>query len=280
MDIQLGILFWFYKDINVCENRLQILSKFNPETPIFGLYGGSREEEEHFRTKLEPYLNSFYRIPEDNSFQKWINGDLYILDWYNNIGKKLQWESIVIVQWDLLALISFSKLFSTLKKNEIFLHPLKKIDKKFEKEWYWTSKKSLKQINLNDPKRPFLRTNYLKFKKLVKEKYSYDQKIPRTIFMLAVFSRNFLETYRNIEDIHVGFLEYKIPTYAKIFEVPIHSFSLGENIKLAIEDRPLNARSHEISRLFIDNELKKKDGWRVFHPYYKKFETDPINLND
>ena len=33
-----AILFRFYKEIDVCINRLKLIKKYNPELEIFGLY--------------------------------------------------------------------------------------------------------------------------------------------------------------------------------------------------------------------------------------------------
>ncbi len=42
--VQLGILFWFYRDVGLCRNRLRLLRRRNPGTPIYGLYGGPRSD--------------------------------------------------------------------------------------------------------------------------------------------------------------------------------------------------------------------------------------------
>jgi hypothetical protein len=69
-------------------------------------------------------------------------------------------------------------------------------------------------------------------------------------------------------------LEYKIPTYAKIFGIPIYKHDLGVwwfNEKVKRGEAPLNAREVEISQKLIKSELKKEDGFRIFHPYFKEW---------
>jgi len=64
-------------------------------------------------------------------------------------------------------------------------------------------------------------------------------------------------------------LEYKIPIYAKIFNIPFYKKDLGTFWWERQKDLPINALPKEIKKSFIDKELKKTSGWRIFHPYYK-----------
>ncbi len=69
-----------------------------------------------------------------------------------------------------------------------------------------------------------------------------------------------------------GLLEYKIPTYAEIFNISLYKRDLGVlwfNKKAQEGQTPLNAIGIEIPNKFIESELNKKDGYRIFHPYFK-----------
>ena len=46
--MELAILFWFYKEPEICLNRLKILKKYNPDLKIFGLFGGDIKEEKNY----------------------------------------------------------------------------------------------------------------------------------------------------------------------------------------------------------------------------------------
>jgi hypothetical protein len=43
--MNLAILFWFYKEPEICRNRLKLLKVKNPNTQIFGLYGGPDKKQ-------------------------------------------------------------------------------------------------------------------------------------------------------------------------------------------------------------------------------------------
>ena len=119
---QLSILFWFYKDSAVCINRLRLLRKYNPQIPIYGLYGGNSEEAPRFKTALGPYLDDFFHYTTPASEQwKWENGDLMIAAWYRNRGQFLPWRTLVVVQWDMLIFDYIEKVFEELKEGEILL---------------------------------------------------------------------------------------------------------------------------------------------------------------
>ena len=137
--VDLAILFWFYKDPKVTLNHLRLIKRTNPKLKIYGLYGGPRSSKKSFREKLAPLLDSFYATPSQDKEWKWRHGDLAILDWYEKEGMDLKWESIALVQWDMLVFDSLLNWFSDLKKGQIFLSGLRTISKVLELGWYWTS---------------------------------------------------------------------------------------------------------------------------------------------
>ena len=258
--MKLAVIFWFYKNVPVCTNHLQILKKHNPDLKIFGLYGGDRERAEGFRKKLSPYLDNFYICPFRGSRWKWFHGDLVLLDWFNKRGKKLRWDSVAIVQWDMLVFDSLQRIFQGLKKDQIFLSGLRQLSPFIEKRWTWTKK----------PTR-IRRYQYLKFVDYLKEYYGYKNRLLCCLFILEVFPRKYFKCFNQVVDKELGMLEYKVPTYTKIFGIPFYKKDIGIwwfNNKTAM---PLNARVIEVKNNYIKKELSKKSGWRIFHPYFKNW---------
>lgn len=256
--MNLAILFWFYKEPEICENRLQILKKNNPNLKIFGLFGGEKKEVDVYKEKLGKYLDDFYVFSANHgSDWKWINGDLMILDWYENRGVNLMFDSVVVVQWDMLVFDSLEKQLSGIKKREIFLSGLKNLDEETEKKWDWTTP---------DGKE---RQNYINFLGYTKDNYGYKDNPPLCcLFIIQVFPRIFFEKYLTVENREIGMLEYKVPIYAKIFDVPFYEKDFGVRWH-GSEIKPLNAIPEEIPEQYIRQQLSKESGWRLFHPYYK-----------
>ena len=262
---KLAILFWFYKEHEICVNRLQLLKKYNPNLVIFGLYGGKQENEKSYKEKLGNFLDDFYTSPFTNSDWKWINGDLVLLDWYDKRGRNLEFDSAVVVQWDMLVFDSLENQFKGIAKDQIFLSGLKKLDNYTENNWDWTR-----------PGREE-RKNYLNYIRYVSENYQYNHEPVCCLFVLEVFPRIFFEKYLKIKNKEFGMLEYKVPIYSEIFNIPFFEKDLGVHWWGNVKTMPMNAEPTEIETRYINKELGKKNGWRIFHPYFKKWNLSPLD---
>ncbi len=262
--MELAILFWFYKEPDICENRLRLLRKYNPDITVYGLFGGVQEEADTYRKRLGKYLDDFYVSLETDPNRKWIHGDLMILEWFGSRGRNLKWDSIAIVQWDMLVFTSLREYFSDMRGGEIFLSGLRMLDDEIESRWNWTKSDGIE------------RGNYLSFRDHISRRYGYAGDLLACLFIFEIFPRIFFERYLEVSDREVGMLEYKVPTYAKIFNIPFYKRNLGVwwfAPEAESGHIPLNARGVEIPEAYIREELEKPGGYRIFHPY---FELWPI----
>jgi hypothetical protein len=246
----LAILFWFYKEPAVCENRLDVLARHNGDLPVYGLYGGSGDEAAAFEARLGPRLADFYTAPPADSQWKWLNGDLMLLDWYERRGRALSWDQVAIVQWDMLVLGPLRDQFPGLRPAQMSLPHLRRLDASDEAAWYWASAR---------------RDEYLRFRQHVRESRGYDRQPLGCGFMFAIIPRAFFEHYATVSGKEIGFLEYKLPTYAEIFGIPFYEKDFGVGTAM-------NAINQQIGRDFIRAELAKAGGWRLFHPHYEPWD--------
>lgn len=275
--MKLAILFWFYKEPEICKNRLEILRQYNPTTPIYGLYGGDLASANEFNSDFSNYLDDVYIFSENkDSYWKWIQGDLMITHWYRERGKDLEWDSIIVVQWDMLVFGAVEELFSMLKPDQILLSGLRPVAE-VEDDWQWVS-----------PKISEMRQQYLKFLDYVHKVYDYRQSPLGCLFIVVCFPRIFLEKYSRVDESELGFLEYRIPIYAQIFDISFcenHSFNAwwvdvdpafwAKNfvlrawisINLKLNPNPLNPAKRGISLIPIFCRLNTRKGARIFHPY-------------
>jgi hypothetical protein len=283
--MKLAILFWFYKEPDVCKDRLKLLRQDNPTTPIYGLYGGDLATVGQYKSQLNQYLDDFYTFPENkDSHWKWLQGDLLLTDWYRERGQYLSWDTVVIVQWDMLVFGAIEQLFSMLQPGQILLSGLRPI-KEIENDWMWVT-----------PKNQNHRQTYLEFLEHITKTYDYDQEPMGCLFIAVCLPRTFLERYAYIEQPDLGFIEYRIPMYAQIFGIPFcedHPFQAdwGRNdprdpmfraknpvkrllnaFHLKLNPIPLNPW-RDISLIPIYRQLRKKAGFRIFHPYQRLFPT-------
>jgi len=134
---QFACLFWFYKSPELCENRLRIFRRHNPDTPIYGLFGGNPTEAHLFEQRLAPWLDDFYVfIQKRTSHWKWYHGDQMIMDWFRQRGQRLNWDTVFIAQWDMLVFDALSNQFSMLKKDELLLSGLRPVSQ-VDPWWYY-----------------------------------------------------------------------------------------------------------------------------------------------
>ncbi len=279
--MKLAILFWFYKEPDVCKDRLELLRQHNPTALIYGLYGGNPDAASHYQSLLAPYLNDFYAFTEDrDSLWKWLQGDLLLTHWYRERGKDLDWDTVVIVQWDMLVFGAVEDLFSMLKKDQILLSGLRPIAE-VEQDWTWVA-----------PKVPERRHQYLEFLTHVRETYHYHHEPLGCLFIVVGLPRIFLDKYSSVEQPELGFIEYRIPMYAQIFGIPFcenhpfqawwvdvdPSFQAKNPLKRAVNalhlklnPNPLNPARRDISLIPIYRHLCSQTGARIFHPYQQTF---------
>lgn len=203
--MRIAILFWFYKDIPLCENRLRLLRRHNPHISIFGLYGGDVNEAPRFNAALAPYLDDFYTFAETDDPQwKWQHGDLMINHWYRQRGNALEWDTIFIAQWDMVVTKPVGELFKGLQRDELLLSGLRPVTE--VEDWWWWIKAGTER-----------REEYQRFLEYMRTSRGYDADPLCCQFIVACLPRSFLERYSHVENAELGFLEYKIPMYAQLF---------------------------------------------------------------
>ncbi len=261
--MRLAILFWFYKDIHICENRLRLMRKYNPDVPIYGFYGGDPSDSKLYSSSLSRYLDDFYEFEEQRDASwKWQNGDLMLADWFKYRGKSLSWDTIVVVQWDMLVIGPIYKIFSMLKKDEILISGLRPVSE--VQQWGWVAE--------DQPER---RERYLEFLQYLKLKYNFKQDPLCCLFLVACLPRKFMEKYSQIENRELGFFEYRIPIYAQVFDTPLcmqHPFTpWWDRVEPMRWDSILRAVGIPISEYTIYKNLLLRRGARIFHPYHDVF---------
>lgn len=269
--MKLAILFWFYKNARVCRNRLQMLRRHNPDTAIYGLYGGDSTQVDHFKTELAPYLDDFFDFSAQKDAKwKWLYGDLLIAEWYRQRGQFFHWDTIIIVQWDMLIFGKMEKVFSELREGEILLSGLRPVEE-VRMWWKWTSENN-----------PAEHERYNAFIEHVRKEFDFKQEPLCCQFIVACLPRDFLERYINITTPELGFIEYRLPVYAQIFGTP---FCKSEKIKcwwgtdLSMQNVPTHERvinavglQQPIKTIFA--HLARPDGARIFHPFNHIFPFD------
>ena len=254
------ILFRFHTEVGICENRLKLLNKHNPEVKIFGLFGGQEEDLETFQGKLNPYLESIYCIRGKRPSWKRTHGDLALRMWYEDVGKTLSFDILYFIEWDLLLFEPLEKIYGHIPENGVGLTSLTSL-KDIEGQWFWLSNESFR-IQWHD---------LLRF---VKDKYGYDQDPLACEFSGACMPREFLEKYSNAEIPEFCHDELRIPLFCQVFNFKCYNTNLCRAWFDAAEQKLFNCDNKEIRLSTITEELAKQSGRRAFHPVRKMFNFD------
>lgn len=270
--MDLGILFWFYKDAEVCQNRLRLLRHHNPELAVYGLYGGPVEEAGAYSRGLADLLDDFWCFSDTKDTQwKWRNGDLVLSTWFSERGEKLSWDSIFLAQWDTLVCGSLGHILPTLEPGQMLMSGLRPIAQ-VQSWWQWM--------------RDEARLEYEAFRSHIEARYGTIEDPKCCQFIVMVLPREFLVRYASIDEPELGFLEYKVPMYAQAFGT-----SLVEDTCFVPwwPEEPATARAKRTATLMhawrtplrlpvVMYERFRPDGRRVFHPYHGIYPHDLASL--
>jgi len=272
---KLAVLFWCYKEVVLCRDRVASLRKQNPDTPIYILFGGEPTDAEKFEHALSPFADDFYVFDEPPPLKseeqvakfregvrwKYVFGDLLFIGWFKNRGVHLKWDTVVIVQWDMLIFGKINDLFSCLQTDEALFSGLRPVAE-VETKWSWTS-----------PDHPVEREMYERFMAYVAERYDYHAEPMCFVAIVLAMSRKFLEKFATIEEPALGFLEYRLPVYADIFNIPVckdHPFKPWWGaVEPYTVGSVLRALPFPIWEPVILLNLLKRNGARLFHPYWR-----------
>lgn len=268
--MNLGILFWFYKDAPLCRNHLRYYRKRNPGVPIYGLYSGEPEQAGEFKAALGPLLDDFYAFDQPRSdYWRWANGDLVIADWYRNRGHALEWDTVFLAAWDVLAAAPVRELFRDLPPDHLLLSNVRPV-RDVEAWWRWVNRK---------------RERFDAFMDEVRRRHGEAVEAYCCQFIIVCLPRVFLEKFAAADAPEKGFVEYRVPTYAKLLGVPFHcdpGFDAvwpgepGESGDAAPEEL-LNPGIREVPMRAIARELLRPGGRRLFHPVERTWPTGPAS---
>jgi hypothetical protein len=266
---RLAILFWWYKEPEICADRLRLLRRLNPDLPIYGLYGGPPQSG-NVSTCMPSLLDDDWAYAEDRSAEwKWHHGDLMLSAWYRERGMKLAWDTLVIMQWDMLALAPLRRIFGNVARDEIFLPGLRAIEE-VGPHWWWTR-----------PGTP-QHDEFMRFREMMAARYGFKGPYLACQFVTGIMPRGFMEGYVSNPEPELGFLEYKMPAFAscmglKLLKYP--GFDVVWPMDINSKDRvTLTAAKREVGDALIASECLKPTGARLFHPVSRHFPSSRLGF--
>ena len=264
---RLAALFWFYKAFDLCRERVELLRRFNPGLLVYGLYGGDPADGEAARAALGDRLDDLflYEGPQDATW-RWIHGDQVIAAWHAARGPTLAWDTLVVVQWDMLVLAPLQSMLAELRLGEAAFsgdRPLAEV----APWWGWGGIVGNAEQN----------RVMAEFRAWLSDRFGCDVPLWSCLFVVAALPRGFLDRYLAEGPPEPGFLEYKLPTLARMFGTPVRQVAALDawwRADPATRDAPpaaraINATGDAVAPALMLAELADPQGRRAFHPVYE-----------
>jgi hypothetical protein len=282
MNPHMAVLFWCYKEPSLCRDRLEWFRRYNPHTPVFVLFGGNPTDSEVFREALAGLYQDFWahsgeppeatlpqavHCPSGGQAWKWYYGDLLIRDWFRDRGRGLSWDRVFVMQWDMLVLAPLDRVLAGMGAGEALFSGLRPVSE-VEQKWTWTS-----------PEKPAFRSDYLDFVRSMATDFDHHEPPLCALAVVMVLPRAFWEAFDTIPQPALGFIEYKLPTCAAAFGIPLNRsirFSVWwDDLEPLRWHHSLRAVSIDIHPLVIALGRFLPGGPRIFHPYSKPLPKSP-----
>jgi hypothetical protein len=244
-------LFRYHRDLEVCKNRLQFFSRFNPGIKIHGLFGGDKSKFDKFTRELD-LLSSNHLITDVPEEWKWKDFDFVLKKWYAEKGNQLEFRNLYLLEWDFILYGSVEKAYKEYPVDHVIftgLRPLREIESK----WYWT---------IHPPKKK----EYEKLKTFLQEKHGFAKQLYGCMCPGLRVSKTFLDSMQEIDLPDYGNDELRFPIYAQLAGIDFSGNDFFKRWFSKRESKYFNCNSKEIKPKTIHKQLKKKRGRRAFHP--------------
>lgn len=252
------ILYRYHNNIDFCKDRLEFINKLNPDVPIYGLFGGEEHDFRLFDSELNQFFQHNYCITGKSAQWKWQHSDLVYRLWFKDIGHTIDFDSVVVLEWDLILFESIEKTYGFVQRDQVGLTGLTPL-KKIEKKWFWT----------RDPEQ---RENWLKLYEYVQSTFSYSAAPYASLCPGVILPKSFLKKYSQIDVPELCHDELRIPLFAQALGFDVVDLGFYKKWFSKSEWRYFNCNNWGIELKLIQNELAKKKGRRVFHPFREKIQ--------
>lgn len=231
-----------------------MLRLYNPGLEVHGLYGGADDSFEAIKAQSVHDLDSLFCDGGRSPKWKWMNNDLSVRRWYLEHGCSLEFDSVVVVEWDLIMFASIDDLYGHLPPDSVAVTaPVPLTD--VEARWFWTPQPGWRQQ--------------------VEELLAHCERrhgwrpVPRACLNVGIhLPRGFLHRFATEDVPELGHDEIRIPIYAAILGYPLVDTGFyGEWFDSEVEQSfNCNRRAIEPSR--VAAEVSQERGRRVFHPVF------------
>lgn len=254
------ILLRFHKDLEIVQNRIDILHHFNSELQIYGLFGGNKDELTQYRKNLHGLEHIHFLNITDREI-KWKFSDVSILRWYQEFGRNLDFDILYTIEYDLVILSKLTELVPV-SGSQIALTGLINLSDIREK-WDWLTDTPHKEESQE-------------FMTFMRNNYSINSFFA-CLAPGAVLNKSFLDAYAQATVPLIGHDELRLPQLAQAFDQKLVDTGFYDNWNSANPETEqyFNCNNNEVLPEVVYRAYRQ--GIRkVFHPVYKPIDLAKI----
>lgn len=258
------ILFRFHGDFDVVKERVKILQHFNPDLPVYGLFGGAKEEYDRAERQVGQLFENIWLYPKAKDRDwKWIHGDLMAKQWFKDFGHTVNFDFVFSYEYDLLTAAALKDVYPNIDQDSIALSAITKLDT-VKDWWYWTSHENMK-------------AKWEEFRKYMNKEYGLVEQKYASLGPGALFSRKFLEKFAETVDAEWTIEEVTLPAYAEALGLKLVDHGMHPGFNAPKEEQMFfNCNNDEVGLKDIFTQLTKTDGRRTFHPVKYRVTLDEL----
>lgn len=251
-----ALLYIFYGSPSTCANRLRIFRELNPDLKIYGVCTAGISQKRRFKF-VEDQCDHLWYLPDHDPKWCWYNLDKVACMWFEDAGVNLDFEKILVVDWDLLLLEPVKNWLDQVGECEV-----KIID-------VWENR---------NPDTNFWTSDRFPEYALFKERLSKDMPegyvlLNAFLFAYACTKRSFAKFSPQVISLP-GYCEFRLPTVMAACGLQVSNFKRPANWGAFATVTGLS-----IPKKVIKSELARPEGFRMFHPVYEPYMNSNLDLS-
>jgi len=251
------ILFRFHDQFDACRERLRLLRHFNPDVPIYGLYGGPPEDWDDARRSVEDAVVHLHTWSAVDPYWKWLHTDLAVKEWFRAYGHAIPFDLLYEYDYDMLVCAPLHEVYPPLPANGLAFTAVRRTESMANRS-QWIA-------------HPEYRPSYLAFCDHLAGRYGVDSIEHIILGPGPLLTRRFLTAFCQLEDCDLVLNEISYPAFAQAL-----GFTLVDNRFYNEEsERLFHCWGGSIDWKDIESELRSGLR-RAFHPVKDRVTLEQV----
>lgn len=262
------VLFRFHNEPKVARERIKIIRHFNPELPVYAMFGGEASDVVAAKTAVEGLVESFWTYPPGKPKEwKWKHTDLMLKEWYRQAGKGLDFDFVYSYEYDLLTLKPLAEIYPGIDDDTLALAACAEFTPEIEGRWTWTSREDHKG-------------DYQKFRQYLERTYGIKRQKKVCLGPGPLLPKKFMEAWSKTEDVDFAHDELAYPAYAEALGFKTVDHGMHPGFGNYSEEKYFNCyQNKHITMKAIQEQLALPQGRRTFHPVKFAITLDDYRRN-